>query len=212
LTDVVGRYRRSVSGNRWLQMIAESPGHSAWYIERFRSMAAEGADLDGEARFVDAMVPRRSRVLDAGCGPGRVGGRLAELGHTVVGVDIDPELIAAAEVDHPGPTWLTGDLANLDLSASGIAEPFDVIVCAGNVVTFVDPATRGAVMERFAAHLSSTGRVAVGFGTNRGYDVEEFEADARSAALRVDLRLASWDLRPFEPGSDFMVAVLSGSV
>jgi 2-polyprenyl-3-methyl-5-hydroxy-6-metoxy-1,4-benzoquinol methylase len=57
--------------NGWLRMIEENPGHSAWYIERFRSMAAQGRDLDGEARLVDAMVPRSARVLDAGCGPGR---------------------------------------------------------------------------------------------------------------------------------------------
>lgn len=200
-----------MTGNRWLQMIAENPGHSAWYIGRFRSMAAEGTDLDGEARFVDAMVPRHSRILDAGCGPGRVGGRLGELGHTVVGVDVDPELIAAAEIDHPGSTWLTADLATLDLPAVGVKEPFDVIVCAGNVVTFLDPATRGAVMARLAAHLAPTGRIAVGFGTNRGYEVEEFEADVRSAGLRFDLRLSTWDLRPLEPTSDFLVAVLSPS-
>lgn len=85
-----------MSENGWLRMIEENPDHSAWYVERFRSMAADGHDLDGEARFVDAMVRRGARVLDAGCGPGRVGGRLAALGHQVVGVDIDPHLIAAA--------------------------------------------------------------------------------------------------------------------
>ena len=127
-------------------MIEENPGHSAWYIERFRSMAAEGQDLDGEARFVDAMVPRGARILDAGCGPGRVGGRLAALGHRVVGVDIDPELIAAAEGDHPGPIWLARDLVDLDLASEGIAERFDVIVSAGNVMTFLDPATRRDVL------------------------------------------------------------------
>lgn len=37
------------------------PGHSQWYIERFRTMAADGADLVGEARLVDAMVPRGAR-------------------------------------------------------------------------------------------------------------------------------------------------------
>jgi hypothetical protein len=41
-------------------------GHSQWYVERFRAMAADGADLAGEARLVDAMLPRRARVLDAG--------------------------------------------------------------------------------------------------------------------------------------------------
>ena len=49
-----------MSANVWLQMIENNPGHSDWYIERFRQMAAEGNDLDGEARFIDAMVPRGS--------------------------------------------------------------------------------------------------------------------------------------------------------
>src|SRR5699024_12224245 len=40
-----------------------------------------------------SLVPRRARVLDAGCGSGRHGGYLAEAGHQVVGVDGDPELI-----------------------------------------------------------------------------------------------------------------------
>lgn len=198
-----------MTGNRWLKMIEDNPGHSAWYIERFRSMAAEGADLDGEARLVDAMVGRGARVLDAGCGPGRVGGRLAALGHTVVGVDIDPALIAAAEADHPGSTWLTADLATLDLPAAGVDGPFDVIVCAGNVVTFLDPATRGDVLVRFAVHLAPTGRAVVGFGAGRGYEFDEFAADVDAAGLRIDLRLSSWHLHAFDDSSDFVVAVLS---
>ena len=60
--------------------------------------------------------PRAARVLDAGCGPGRVGAFLHALGHTVVGVDVDPVLIVAANADHPGPTWIVGDLAELSLA------------------------------------------------------------------------------------------------
>ena len=74
-------------------------GHAQWYIERFRRMAAEGVDLGGEARLLDAMLARRSRVLDAGCGPGRVGAELAARGQVVVGVDADPELIDAARIE-----------------------------------------------------------------------------------------------------------------
>src|SRR3712207_7124098 len=40
------------------------------YVQRFRTLAAQGNDIVGEARLVDAMLPRGSRVLDAGCGPG----------------------------------------------------------------------------------------------------------------------------------------------
>ncbi len=197
-----------MSANRWLQMLERNPGHSQWYIDRFRTMAANGDDLAGEARLVDAMVPRGSRILDAGCGPGRLGGHLHRAGHVVVGVDLDPALIAAAEEDHPGPAWLVGDLSTMDLPAEGIDEGFDVIVCAGNVMTFLDPATRRAALERFAAHLRDGGRAVIGFGAGRDYPFEEFFADVAAAGLEVQVRLSTWDLQPFDEGSDFLVAVL----
>ena len=193
----------------WTRIVREDPQHSQRYVQRFRDMAAAGADLDGEARLVDAVLPRGARVLDAGCGPGRVGGALARAGHEVVGVDVDPVLVAAAREDHPGPLWLVGDLAELDLPARGVAEGFDVAVCAGNVVAFLAPGTRGEVLRRLRAHLRAGGRVVCGFGAGRGYAVEEFLADARGAGLEPDVLLSTWDLRPHAPGSDFLVAVLS---
>jgi SAM-dependent methyltransferase len=192
----------------WVRMTQEDPAHSAAYIQRFRDLAAQGMDLVGEARLVDAMLRRGSRVLDAGCGPGRVGGHLAEVGHDVVGVDVDPELIAAAEQDHPGPRWLVGDLAELDLPARGIAEPFDAIVCAGNVMTFLAPSTRDAALRRLRAHIAADGRAAIGFGAGRGYGFDDFLADATAAGWAPDLLLSTWDLRPFTPDADFLVAVL----
>ena len=192
----------------WVRMTEEDPAHSAAYVQRFRDLAAQGMDLVGEARLVDAMLPRGSRVLDAGCGPGRVGAHLAEVGHDVVGVDVDPVLIEAAKRDHPGPRWLVGDLAELDLPARGIPEPFDAIVCAGNVMTFLAPSTREATLRAFRAHLRPDGRAAIGFGGGRGYEFDDFLADAASAGLVPDLLLSTWDLRPFTPDADVLVAVL----
>jgi SAM-dependent methyltransferase len=154
------------------------------------------------------MVPRGARILDAGCGTGRIGGYLAEAGHTVVGVDVDPVLVAAAEEDHPGPRWLVDDLAGLDLPARGIPEPFDAIVCPGNVMTFLAPSTRVEVLRRLRAHVTPSGRAVIGFGAGRGYPFDEFLDDARTAGWTPDLLLATWDLRPFRPESDFLVAIL----
>jgi SAM-dependent methyltransferase len=187
---------------------AHGPEHSHWYVERFRRMAAEGADLAGEARLVDALVPVRSRILDAGCGPGRVGAELHRRGHTVVGVDVDPVLIEAAVADHPGPTWVVGDLAQLDLASSGITEPFDAAVLAGNVMPYLAPGTGARVLGAVARHLRGDAPIAVGFGLDRGYSLDAFDTDVALAGLRVENRFSTWDLREWTPYSPFAVSVL----
>ena len=194
--------------SRWTRLTEENPQHSAAYIQRFKDLEAAGHDLVGEARLVDAMLPRGSRVLDAGSGTGRIAAHLAAVGHEVVGVDGDPVLVAAAAAEHAGPTFLVGDLAELDLPARGNSEPFDVIVCAGNVVTFLAESTRVGVLRRFRAHVTAQGRAVIGFGAGRGYDFDDFLADARATGWTPDLLLASWDLRPFTPEADFLVALL----
>ena len=100
------------------------------------------------------------------------------------------------------------DLAELDLPALGIEEPFDAIVSAGNVMAFLAPGTRVAVLRRLRAHVAPDGRAVVGFGAGRGYAFDDFRDDARAAGWAEDLLLSTWDLRPFTPESDFLVAVL----
>jgi SAM-dependent methyltransferase len=179
-------------------------GHSQWYVDRFRQLAAEGADLAGEARLVDAVTVPGSRVLDAGCGPGRVGAELHARGHVVVGVDVDPVLIAAAEEDHPGPRWVVSDLSTLELDE----EPFDVAVVAGNVMVFVAPGTEQQVLESLRRHVRPGGRVITGFATDRELQLPVFDAAANAAGLVLEQRFATWDLVPFSDDADFAVTFL----
>ena len=208
MKPLTGYADRVVEQSQWMKQVEANPEHSRWYIERFRQLAAAGEDIVGEARLVDAMVARGSRVLDAGCGPGRNAGYLHAVGHGVVGVDVDPALIEAAREDYPGPEYVVSDLADMDPPAHGITEPLDAILCAGNVMAFLAPSTRAEVLGRFAAHLAEDGRAVIGFGAGRGYPFQDFFDDAAAAGLVPQLRLSSWDLHPFTEDSEFLVAVL----
>lgn len=208
----MGEFQLTARSDRPTRWVTDTkPGHSQWYIERFRRLAADGADLAGEARLIDAMIPRRARVLDAGCGPGRLGAELAARGHIVVGVDADPQLIEAARADHPDATWLVADLAELDLGALGEPEPFDAAVLAGNVMAFVAPRTEVDVLRHVAAHLKPNAPMVVGFGVDRGYSLAAFDADIDQAGLAVEHRFATWDLRAWHDDADFAVTVLRSS-
>ncbi|WP_122261181.1 class I SAM-dependent methyltransferase [Ornithinimicrobium cerasi] len=182
--------------------------HSRWYVERFRGLAADGGDVQGESRLVDVLAPRGARLLDAGCGPGRHGGHLSRLGHRVVGVDIDPVLVAAAREDHPGATWLVADLVSLDLAAQGEPDAFDGALLAGNVMDFIPGLHRAEALLRVAAHVRPGGFVLLGCRTVRGFTPEELDAVLPGTGLRLEHRFATWDLQPWEPGASFCVSVL----
>jgi 2-polyprenyl-3-methyl-5-hydroxy-6-metoxy-1,4-benzoquinol methylase len=199
----------SAARPRWFTETKD--GHSQWYVDRFRALAEEGADLLGEARFADTMAGRGSRILDAGCGAGRMAGALAEAGHTVVGLDADPVLIEAARADHPGPSYAVVDLSRMTLADVG-GEPVDLTVCAGNVMVFVAPGTERTVLANLCAVTRVGGRVVVGFRRDDAYPFEAYDADlaalAADGVADVEQRYSTWHLDPFGTDSDFAVTVL----
>src|SRR3954467_1923876 len=94
------------------QEIARDTGGAHYarrYAERFRAMAARGDDVHGEATFVTGLAEPPARVLDAGCGTGRVAIRLAGLGYAVVGVDLDASMLREARAEAPVLDWRVGD-------------------------------------------------------------------------------------------------------
>lgn len=188
----------------WNEILARNPQHSENYAQRWRNFVAEGRDIDGEARLIDALAPRHARILDAGCGTGRVGGYLAARGHDVVGVDLDPILIGYARQDYPDCRWEVGDLCKGEIPGG----EYDVIVSAGNVMGFLPEQGRIPALTAHAAHLAPDGRAVIGFSAGRGWSFEQFLADAKSAGFRPSLLLSSWELHPFTANSEFLVAIL----
>ena len=189
-----------MADTRWQR--ERSASDSRAYIARFAQLEADGTDLHGEARAVDAMLPRGARVLDAGCGTGRLGAELARRGHRVTAVDLDPVLVAAAR-EYPDLTVFEADLATLAVPG----ERFDAVVAAGNVMIFLARGTERQVLARIADHLVPGGIFVTGFATDYEYTVDEFDADLAAVGLVREHRFATWDLRPWQDGAGWAVTV-----
>lgn len=197
----------------------------ARYAERLARLTAAGHDLHGEARFVEAALDRHgfgardrerpARVLDAGCGTGRVAVRLAELGYDVAGTDLDATMLAEARRAAPDVPWLQADLATLELGLP----PFDLAVLAGNVVPLAGAAAVPPMLARLAAHLGPGGLLVAGFGLDPAnlpdgavpVPLADYDAAARAAGLELAERYATWDADPYT-GGGYAVSVHRRSV
>lgn len=198
----------------WNEIVANNPQHSKNYAERWDRLAAQGMDILGEARLIDALAPRSAKILDAGCGQGRIGGYLAEQGHEVLGVDLDPYLIECAQQRYPQAEWKVVDLSVEQNSEAMPTNTFDLAVCAGNVITFIEAQHRVTALANIAATLKPAGKLVLGFGAGRGYPFGQCLEEIPQAGLEVEQTFGTWQLDPLRPGpqngqpaSDFMVVI-----
>ena len=185
--------------SRWLEQTGGTSGTS--YDGRFRALAAAGVDVHGEAAYVAALVAPRARVLDAGCGTGRVAIELARRGYDVSGVDSDDSMLEVARAAAPAISWQRGDLAAADLRG-----PYDAVVCAGNVVVFLAAGTEPDVVRRLSAALVPGGLLVSGWRTDR-LPVAAYDAWTKAAGLEPVARHSTWQGEPWHAGSPWCVAV-----
>jgi len=128
-------------------------------VERFDPATMEGQLLEAEHvaryRWAAALAQGR-RVLDAGCGTGYGAELLAREGAAgVVGVDVDREVIEAAQRDGSGAvTFAVADLRELPAELGA----FDVVVCF-EVLEHIDEPE--PALDRLAAALAPDGLLVV---------------------------------------------------
>ncbi|HEV2887935.1 MAG TPA: class I SAM-dependent methyltransferase [Jatrophihabitans sp.] len=221
---------------RWAELAGRASG--AEYAARFTRLAATGKDVHGEADFCAGLLPAPAsqtapaKVLDAGCGTGRVAIRLADLGYRVVGVDVDSSMLAEARRARPDLPWLTADLAALPdlgrlLELAGLQAPaasqapaadsqaagFDLVVATGNVIPLLAPGTLAATVRRLAAVLAPGGLLVAGFGLDSAHlpagcpvtPAADYLAACAEAGLDEVQRHGSWD--GAEESAGYLVSV-----
>jgi SAM-dependent methyltransferase len=202
--------------DRWAELTAGKAGEK--YARRFAQLAESGHDVHGEASFCTTLLEPGARVLDAGCGTGRIAIRLAELGHHCTGVDVDSSMLAVARRDAPAQEWLLGDLARLD--ALGLGQGFDMALAAGNVIPLLAPGTEPDVVRHLASALRPGGLLVTGMGLDAAHlplpepplTLADFDRWCAGAGLTLRQRYATWNGDPYTEGCGYAVSVHSRSV
>ena len=175
------------------------------YDSRWDEMAAAGDNIHGEADLVTFLLAQTGghRVLDAGCGTGRVAVELSRRGLSVAAVDADPMMLGAAREKHPQLCWAHCDLADERGLATTAPGPFDLILLAGNVMIFLAPDTEQQVLANLAHRLTPGGLLVAGFSLGVGpgagdLPLARYDALAAAAGLHLRHRWATWDREPFD--------------
>jgi SAM-dependent methyltransferase len=190
-------------GTRW-QRSDKPRGQD--YDVRWQRLAASGAAVHGEADLIESLLRESggTRVLDAGCGTGRVAVELAARGFSVVGLDVDPTMLTAAHAKAPELRWIEADLVD---AGAQLDETFDLVALPGNVMIFVERGTERRVVDQLAALMERGGLLVAGFQLRTGrLTLDRYDELAAAAGLEPVDRWATWDRQPFS-GGDYAVSV-----
>ncbi|MEU6845108.1 class I SAM-dependent methyltransferase [Streptomyces sp. NPDC046716] len=109
--------------------------------------------VEDEPDIVAGAVPAGARVLELGCGVGRVTHALLERGFEVTAVDESPDMLERVR----GARTVRSTIEGLDLGG----ETFDVVLLASLLVNTGDPAVRRGMLDTVRRHVADDGCVLI---------------------------------------------------
>lgn len=122
----------------------------AGYDEQMRASPLAAADV----AFCERAFPTPGRLVDLGCGTGRLCRHFAAKGYDCVGVDLSDEMLAQARETAPGVTWVKANLVDLSVL---LAESFDHAACLFSTLGMVRGAENRARVVANAFRLLKPG-------------------------------------------------------
>jgi ubiquinone/menaquinone biosynthesis C-methylase UbiE len=142
-----------------------------------------GEDYDRYYVRMAEKLPVPSRILDMGCGTGRLAVEIASLGHHVTGVDPAPGMIGVARSrpGHESVRWVDGDAETFSLE-----DRFDLIIMTGHAFQILQ--TEDAIRTALAnlwLHLAPGGCVAFESRTPEAREWDQWTPELSQQSIDV---------------------------
>jgi 2-polyprenyl-3-methyl-5-hydroxy-6-metoxy-1,4-benzoquinol methylase len=131
------------------------------------------------------------KILDIGCGTGSLTLLLAELGHTLIGIDLSPAMIAQAKAKSSAAGYQIPFQVMNGAFPHFAPQSFDVIVCRHLLWALPEPAQ---VLARWVALLAPGGRLILVEGfwkTGAGYHAQEVVDALPSSLTNIVVKMLS---------------------
>jgi SAM-dependent methyltransferase len=144
------------------------------------------------------------RVLELGCGSGRLLLPLAQAGHEVLGLDLSAPLLAMAAqalAGYAGVQLVQGDMRQFVLEDKG----WDTAVVFCNTLLHLDPTELGQMLHTTARHLRPGGRLLIDIPNP--FLLAELEDEAESE----DEAEPAWEREFVDPATGELVAQYSST-
>ncbi|MCX6049112.1 MAG: methyltransferase domain-containing protein [Chloroflexi bacterium] len=185
------------------------------YDAPYEERANAGFDVHGEATLIENLLHSKFnqtksappyRILDAGCGTGRMSIELARRGIEIVGVDLDEVMLKQARAKAPELEWHLGDLSTITLNGL-----FDAIVLAGNVMIFLTPGTEAATLTNLVQYLKPGGLLVAAFELTppawTTLTLPVYDQLTATVGLSQVARWSTWEQAPWTSRDRYAVSV-----
>ncbi len=133
-------------------------------------------DVEASANWIASKLPRRARVLDAGCGPGLYAQRLASKGMSVVGLDINRASLGHASMMARG-AGLSIDYRHGDLRDADLGSGFDAALLIYGMLGSLNDGDRDLLLDRLHRCIRPGGMLIFDVMTARNFSDRSVDRD-----------------------------------